>query len=214
MNRKEKAIGGKQLTEDKTILPKPTLLKMDLQYFSDGTPEEAVGEVTPPVEEVAEPAGTPEDKPEVDYEALVAQMANTVAVLNSKVDALETQTVETPEEVPTETPTEPDPQLAVYETALGGIVEEKLQGIPEVIAALMPDNLTSVEKLEWITKAEKAVPQEKPAEEPAETKVVIESIGKPTPVPTETAVDITKLSATQKMLHGIEAFFQKDNKGD
>lgn len=235
MNRKEKAIGGKQLTVDKTILPKPTLMKMDLQYFSEEVAEETVGNIadaeiitvtaegfsvkdaTIKTEVVGATETEAVDEAETGEDALLSQLAAELAVIKTELNAIKatTETVEETVEVE-EVPEvkEVSPEIAAYEAVLETVIAEKAAAVPENIIALMPDNLSAVEKLEWITKAEKAVPQEKPVEETVETKVVIESIGKPTPVPTETAVDITKLSAAQKMLHGIETFFHKDNKGD
>lgn len=143
------------------------------------------------VEEVAE------EKPEetnAEIEALKAM----VTQLTSQVAELTKPAEETIVEEVTETP-EPqeNPLVAEYATALDKVVAEKLSGIPENISNLMPEGLTAVAKLDWIEKAAKAVPvKEEPAEQP---KTVIESIGRPTPVQTETTVDVDKLSAFQKM---------------
>lgn len=88
---------------------------------------------------------------------------------------------------------EKDSKVEQYEKALNSVVEEKLAAIPDNIKALMPDNLSAVDKLAWVEKAAKAVP-EKPVEEKKEPVV---AIGKPTPVQTEIAVD-KKLSPMEK----------------
>lgn len=188
------------MTENKPLIP------MDLQFFAEEpaepteTPKEepvapVENEPTEPTVETepakpAEPAEEP--APQLDAAAIAAMVSKAVA------EAVKPEPPVEPKEI------HPDPQVAVLETALNGVVAEKLQGIPETIQALMPDNLSAVEKLAWIDKAAKAVPAEKPVA--TEPTVVVESIGKPTPVETQ-PVDIAKMSAPEKLSSYFSAFF-------
>ena len=183
-------------------------MKMQLQYFSEPGAEPQEPE-TPAVPEAPvdpypafEPA-TPE--PEVatvdpaEFEAVKAKLAE----LESQ------QHVEpVPVNVPApEITTKSDPQVAAMESALKAVIEQKVQGLPEGIAALMPEGLPVTEQLTWVDKAAKAVPVKEPAAEPAQP--VIETIGQPTPVQTEIQVDLKDLTASQKLSNYFQEFFGK-----
>lgn len=194
---------------------------MKLQFFSE-EPEAPVVEetVTPDVEEkpteevteqVEEVAEVTEDKPAEplpDY----SELQKAFDELTVRLNAMEAQdaarnTEETVAEVVTEIQDNPEQvaKIAEYETALTAVVTQKLEQLPENIKALMPDNLSVAAQLNWVDKAEKAVPQQ---EQPVE-KPVIESIGKPTPVPTAPEIDIDKLTASQKLSNYFQDFFGK-----
>lgn len=179
-------------------------LPMNLQLFSEEP--EATDEPTEPetIETVEEPVETePADNAELEtLKATVIDLTKQITELTAKQAE-----PEEPTETEVEKEVEPDPQLAVYEATLNKVVKEKLSAIPEGIASLMPDNLTAVEKLDWVEKAAKAVPVKEETVEPE--KPVVESIGKPTPVPTEKEIDVTKLSPSQKMQLFFEEQFNK-----
>ena len=191
---------------------------MNLQLFAE---EELKVEEVPevdPVETVVEGEESTEQTEEPVVEEVketndeVAALRSMVASLAEQITTFISAKPEEPVEEVFETEVEDKSveqheAVAPYEAALNTVIQEKLQNIPEGIAALMPDNLNAVDKLAWIDKAIKAVPV---VEEPVkEEKTVIESIGKATPVPTETEQDIKKLSAFQKMSKAFEEQFAK-----
>lgn len=204
--------GGKLMTVS-TALP---LMKMDLQYFSEEVAEETeVIEQVEAVEEVVEdPVATETETVEEDETgeaAIISQLAAELAAMKAELTELKTVKEEAVEETvqPEETVIEEDkvtPEIAAYEAVLETVITEKSAAIPENIIALMPDNLTAIEKLAWIDKALQAVPKEVEKEKP----VIIESIGRPTPVPSTTDVPVEKMSAAQKITH----YFETKLKGD
>ena len=196
-----------------TALP---LMKMDLQYFSEEVAEETeVIEQVEAVEEVVEDPVTTEtetvEEAETGEAAIISQLAAELATMKAELTELKTVKEEAVEETvqPEETVIEEDkvtPEIAAYEAVLETVITEKSAAIPENIIALMPDNLTAIEKLAWIDKALQAVPKEVEKEKP----VIIESIGRPTPVPSTTDVPVEKMSAAQKITH----YFETKLKGD
>lgn len=204
--------GGKLMTVS-TALP---LMKMDLQYFSEEVAEETeVIEQVEAVEEVVEdPVATETEtveEAETGEAAIISQLAAELATIKAELTELKTVKEEAVEETvqPEETVIEEDkvtPEIAAYEAVLETVITEKSAAIPENIIALMPDNLTAIEKLAWIDKALQAVPKEVEKEKP----VIIESIGRPTPVPSTTDIPVEKMSAAQKITH----YFETKLKGD
>lgn len=204
--------GGKLMTVS-TALP---LMKMDLQYFSEEVAEETeVTEQVEAVEEVVEdPVATETEtveEAETGEAAIISQLAAELAAMKAELTELKTVNEEAVEETvqPEETVIEEDkvtPEIAAYEAVLETVITEKSAAIPENIIALMPDNLTAIEKLAWIDKALQAVPKEVEKEKP----VIIESIGRPTPVPSTTDIPVEKMSAAQKITH----YFETKLKGD
>lgn len=204
--------GGKLMTVS-TALP---LMKMDLQYFSEeGAEETEVTEQVEAVEEVVEdPVATETEtveEAETGEAAIISQLAAELAAMKAELTELKTVKEEAVEETvqPEETVIEEDkvtPEIAAYEAVLETVITEKSAAIPENIIALMPDNLTAIEKLAWIDKALQAVPKEVEKEKP----VIIESIGRPTPVPSTTDIPVEKMSAAQKITH----YFETKLKGD
>ena len=204
--------GGKLMTVS-TALP---LMKMDLQYFSEEVAEETeVIEQVEAVEEVVEDSVATEtetvEEAETGEAAIISQLAAELAAMKAELTELKTVKEEAVEETvqPEETVIEEDkvtPEIAAYEAVLETVITEKSAAIPENIIALMPDNLTAIEKLAWIDKALQAVPKEVEKEKP----VIIESIGRPTPVPSTTDIPVEKMSAAQKITH----YFETKLKGD
>lgn len=204
--------GGKLMTVS-TALP---LMKMDLQYFSEEVAEETeVTEQVEAVEEVVEDSVATEtetvEEAETGEAAIISQLAAELAAMKAELTELKTVKEEAVEETvqPEETVIEEDkvtPEIAAYEAVLETVITEKSAAIPENIIALMPDNLTAIEKLAWIDKALQAVPKEVEKEKP----VIIESIGRPTPVPSTTDIPVEKMSAAQKITH----YFETKLKGD
>lgn len=204
--------GGKLMTVS-TALP---LMKMDLQYFSEEVAEETeVTEQVEAVEEVVEdPVATETEtveEAETGEAAIISQLSAELAAMKAELTELKTVKEEAVEETvqPEETVIEEDkvtPEIAAYEAVLETVITEKSAAIPENIIALMPDNLTAIEKLAWIDKALQAVPKEVEKEKP----VIIESIGRPTPVPSTTDIPVEKMSAAQKITH----YFETKLKGD
>ena len=195
---------------------------MNLQFFAEEP--EVQEDVKEPVDE---PAVEPENElieqtieEPADQEQLSVPNAN-YAELQAKFDELAAQVeamkaVEKAEEVvePVE-PVEPvvevktDPEqekkLAEYESALTSVVNQKLENIPDNIKALMPENLSVSAQLQWIEKAEQAIPKESQVE----PTPVISSIGQPTPVKTEVEADLKDLTASQKLQNYFQEFFGK-----
>ncbi|WP_301389436.1 hypothetical protein [Enterococcus entomosocium] len=187
---------------------KKLLVPMNLQFFSEPPVEESQedkpAEVVEEKEvevveekpvEKEEPVEQPSTSEEV--EALKKQLAEAKAAkeaLENAVAAKEAEAVST------------STKVTDYEAALSKIVDQRLEAIPENIKALMPSDLPLSEKLSWIEKAEKAIPEQEPQEP---EKPVIESIGQPTPVETEVAVDPKELSAPQKLQNYFAEYFGK-----
>ena len=198
-----------------TALP---LMKMDLQYFSQEVAEETVEQVEAVEEAVTqvEAAVTEEtvteetekeatDEPVVNAEdVVITQLAAELAAIKSELNAIKatTETVEETVEVE-EVPEvkEVPPEIAAYEAVLETVIAEKAAAVPENIIALMPDNLGAVEKLAWIDKALLVVPKEEKVKEPE----IVQSIGRPTPVPSTTDIPVEKMTASQK----IASYFDK-----
>lgn len=192
------------------------LLPMQLQFFAEQPAEETP--VVEPTEAPAEPEPVQESpvdpEPAVETatpepEAVTVDPAEFEA-MKAKLAELESQQHAEPEPVNVpapETPAEPDPQVAAMESALKAVIEQKVQGLPEGIAALMPEGLPVTEQLAWVDKAAKAVPVKEPAADPAQP--VIETIGQPTPVQTEIQVDLKDLTASQKLSNYFQEFFGK-----
>lgn len=80
-----------------------------------------------------------------------------------------------------------------YESILNGIIDAKLQEIPENLRELVPANLTIKERMDWLTKAEKSGVFKTNANPDVE-------IGKPlNPNNVKPTTDTTKLSASTLM---------------
>lgn len=155
--------------------------------------EETVKEKVEPVEAETKKTEPPVNEEVEALKALVTQLTEKVTELTDNKD----EPVETVKDTEPEGVEQPDEKVVAYEAALDKVVTEKLSTIPEGIASLMPDGLTAVEKLDWVEKAQKAVPvKEETVEQP---KQVIESIGKATPVQSAVEVDVTTLSPFQKI---------------
>jgi hypothetical protein len=83
-----------------------------------------------------------------------------------------------------------------YEATLEEMVKAKLLQVPEEYKELIPENLSKKEKLEWLSKAEEKGLFGK------------KTIGGPTNPPAQT-VDLTKLSAQDKMRMAYETSIKK-----
>lgn len=191
-------------------------MRMNLQYFSEEPApqeeeaeitEQVVAEVTAPEKE--EDVATVEEAEQGENQVL-SQLAEELAALRSELSSLK-ETKETVEEQPevaevveeaTDTK-EVSAEVAAYESVLETVIAEKSAAIPENIIALMPDNLTAIDKLAWIEKAALAVPKEEEVKEP----VIVQSIGRPTPVPSTTDIPVEKMTATQKIASYFEQKF-------
>ena len=191
-------------------------MRMNLQYFSEEPApqeeeteimEQAVAEETVPEKE--EEVATVEEAAQGENTVL-SQLAEELAALRSELTSLK-ETKETVEEQPevaevveeaTDTK-EVSAEVAAYESVLETVIAEKSAAIPENIIALMPDNLTAIDKLAWIEKAALAAPKEEEVKEP----VVLQSIGRPTPVPSTTDIPVEKMTATQKIASYFEQKF-------
>lgn len=191
-------------------------MRMNLQYFSEEpapqeeeveVTEQAVAEETVPEKE--EDVATVEEAAQGDNTVL-SQLASELAALRSELTSLK-ETKETVEEQPevvevveeaTDTK-EVSAEVAAYESVLETVIAEKSAAIPENIIALMPDNLTAIDKLAWIEKAALAAPKVEEVKEP----VILQSIGRPTPVPSTTDIPVEKMTATQKIASYFEQKF-------
>ena len=191
-------------------------MRMNLQYFSEEpapqeeeaeVTEQAVAEETAPEKE--EDVATVEEAAQGENTVL-SQLAEELAALRSELTSLK-ETKETVEEQPevvevveeaTDTK-EVSAEVAAYESVLETVIAEKSAAIPENIIALMPDNLTAIDKLAWIEKAALAAPKVEEVKEP----VVLQSIGRPTPVPSTTDIPVEKMTATQKIASYFEQKF-------
>lgn len=191
-------------------------MRMNLQYFSEEpAPQEEEAEVT---EQAVAEETVPEKEEEVSTveessqgeNTVLSQLAAELAALRSELSTLK-ETKETVEEQPevaevveevTDTK-EVSAEVAAYESVLETVIAEKSAAIPENIIALMPDNLTAIEKLAWIEKAALAAPKEEEVKEP----VIVPSIGRPTPVPSTTDIPVEKMTATQKIASYFEQKF-------
>ena len=199
-----------------TVSKVKPLMRMNLQYFSEEPApqeeeteitEQAVAEETVPEKE--EDVATVEEA-EQGENTVLSQLAEELAALRSELTSLK-ETKETVEEQPevaevveeaTDTK-EVSAEVAAYESVLETVIAEKSAAIPENIIALMPDNLTAIDKLAWIEKAALAAPKEEEVKEP----VVLQSIGRPTPVPSTTDIPVEKMTATQKIASYFEQKF-------
>ena len=195
---------------------KLNLMRMNLQYFSEEPApqeeeteitEQAVAEETVPEKE--EDVATVEEAAQGEN-AVLSQLAEELAALRSELTSLK-ETKEPVEEQPavaevveeaTDTK-EVSAEVAAYESVLETVIAEKSAAIPENIIALMPDNLTAIDKLAWIEKAALAAPKEEEVKEP----VILQSIGRPTPVPSTTDIPVEKMTATQKIASYFEQKF-------
>lgn len=191
-------------------------MRMNLQYFSEEpAPQEEEAEVT---EQVVAEETVPEKEEKVatveeavqGENAVLSQLAEELAALRSELSSLK-ETKETVEEQPevaeevevaTDTK-EVSAEVAAYESVLETVIAEKSAAIPENIIALMPDNLAAIDKLAWIEKAALAAPKVEEVKEP----VVLQSIGRPTPVPSTTDIPVEKMTATQKIASYFEQKF-------
>lgn len=195
-------------------------LKMNLQFFAEKPEVEPVVEVPagevitePVVEEVPPEPVVPSVEETIvspEVEALTAQVAELTAELATVQEQLAaanstiiTLTAEK-ESVSTEAATAKE-KAQLQEKALQAVVDEKAERIPEPVKLLMPDNLSATEQLDWLIKAEAAIP-----DKPESTVAVLE-IGKPTPVQTD-AVDQSGLSVTQRMSNAFGEIFPTFNK--
>lgn len=199
-----------------TVSKVKPVMRMNLQYFSEEpAPQEEEAEVT---EQAVAEETVPEKEEEVatveeasqGENTVLSQLAAELAALRSELSSLK-ETKETVEEQPevveeveeaTDTK-EVSAEVAAYESVLETVIAEKSAAIPENIIALMPDNLTAIEKLAWIEKAALAAPKEEEVKEP----VVLQSIGRPTPVPSTTDIPVEKMTATQKIASYFEQKF-------
>ena len=199
-----------------TVSKVKPVMRMNLQYFSEEpAPQEEEAEVTEQavaeetVPEKEEDVATVEDESQGENTVL-SQLAAELAALRSELSSLK-ETKETVEEQPevaevveevTDTK-EVSAEVAAYESVLETVIAEKSAAIPENIIALMPANLTAIEKLAWIEKAALAAPKEEEVKEP----VIVQSIGRPTPVPSTTDIPVEKMTATQKIASYFEQKF-------
>lgn len=199
-----------------TVSKVKPVMRMNLQYFSEEpAPQEEEAEVT---EQAVAEETVPEKEEEVatveeasqGENTVLSQLAAELAALRSELSTLK-ETKETVEEQPevaevveevTDTK-EVSAEVAAYESVLETVIAEKSAAIPENIIALMPDNLTAIEKLAWIEKAALAAPKEEEVKEP----VIVQSIGRPTPVPSTTDIPVEKMTATQKIASYFEQKF-------
>lgn len=191
-------------------------MRMNLQYFSEEpAPQEEEAEIT---EQVVAEETAPEKEEDVatveeaaqGENTVLSQLAEELAALRSELTSLK-ETKETVEEQPevaevveeaTDTK-EVSAEVAAYESVLETVIAEKSAAIPENIIALMPDNLTAIDKLAWIEKAALAAPKVEEVKEP----VILQSIGRPTPVPSTTDIPVEKMTATQKIASYFEQKF-------
>lgn len=197
---------------------KKNLLPIDLQMFAEEPvvpetvvePEQTVEPVAPEPEKTVEPVVPVETEiePEPEGKSEIEAMAEMIATLTEKVTELsakkEPETTVDPEQA-IDHVAEDTEKVNAYEKALDKVLAEKLTNIPETIRVLMPDGISTVDKLEWVDKAAKAIPE--PTKEPEKT--VIPSIGKPTPVQTTVAEDVKKLTPLQKMKLALDEQLNK-----
>lgn len=190
------------------------LFPMDLQYFAENEPAQPVEPAEPEtkveVQEQQPPQPEVQEEPPapVKQEKAVEKPDPRITELEAELAALKADKEKLSEEVTgkaTEA-TSAAEKVSEYEATLKHVVEEKLANIPESIAALMPENISVAEQLQWVDKAEKAIPEKET--KPAEPAVKVEAIGKPTPVQTvETPIE--NLTASQKLQNYFQAFFEK-----
>ncbi len=195
------------------------MLPMNLQFFAEEP--EVQEDVKEPVDE---PAVEPENEliepkneepadqeqpavPNADYAELQAKFDELAAQVEAMKAIEKAEEVVEPVEPVVEVKTDPEQEkkLAEYESALTSVVNQKLENIPDNIKALMPENLSVSAQLQWIEKAEQAIPKESKAE----ATPVISSIGQPTPVKTEVEADLKDLTASQKLQNYFQEFFGK-----
>lgn len=195
------------------------MFPMNLQFFAEEP--EVQEDIKEPVDE---PAVEPENElveqkieeladqeqpsvPNADYAELQAKFDELAAQVEAMKAVEKAEEVVEPVEpvVEVKTDLEQEKKLAEYESALTSVVNQKLENIPDNIKALMPENLSVSAQLQWIEKAEQAIPKESQAE----ATPVISSIGQPTPVKTEVEVDLKDLTASQKLQNYFQEFFGK-----
>lgn len=156
------------------IKPEDTKEKQD---DKPETPENPPAKETEDVTELKEELKRLQDEVKVksDLELKVADIESTVTQLNNDLKSKGDLVTE-------------------YEAMINGIIESKLEAIPEKLKELVPNNLGLKEKLEWINKAESngLFKQEKQAPDV--------EIGKPlNPKNPQQNIDTTKLSASSLM---------------
>lgn len=96
---------------------------------------------------------------------------------------------------------------AIYEAALKDVVADKLSSLAPEVVEMAPTNLSVVDQLEWIKKAE--VLQKKLDESHKEEQKII-SIGRPTPVHDHfSAENPTKISPQNKIANGLADYIKK-----
>lgn len=138
-------------------------------------------------------------------EAVIAQLKSDNAELQEKLIAVtaELEQLKASKETVDTEATTAKAQAENYESVLKAVVEEKSAVIPEAVRALMPENITVAEQVEWLKKAEAAIPKQ---EEKEEDQII--SIGRPTPVQTK-VVDESALSVGQKLSNAFADILKK-----
>ncbi|ELU5588594.1 hypothetical protein SCB17_003117 [Clostridium perfringens] len=89
-------------------------------------------------------------------------------------------------------------QLNEYETVVNKLVDSKMENVPEVLKALIPDSMTAIQKLDWIEKLEDSGVLKTLAEKKEKKDAPNVEIGKPMNVDSP-AVDTEKLSPAELM---------------
>lgn len=181
---------------------KKAIKGINLQFFSekDEEKEEVVVEETSVIESEKDTkdGSETEDKPEKTKDDIPKEdpAGKEVELLTSELSEAQEKVASLSQELAEKTSEIDDltSQLKTVSDSLETIVIEKSKNVPEDLMALMPENITATEKLDWLIKAETLKPKEEVKEES------ITAIGRPTPV-TEEKVDSSKLSATQKMAY-------------
>ncbi len=190
-------------------------LKMDLQLFASNEPVEPVVEpnTAPAGNEPVEPTAVNTEPVQASTQSVIEppepKPADTekIEALEAKVAELEAENAELKGQVETAAATIAELTEAsltagedvakaketaeAYQKSLEAIVAEKEKEIPDDIKALMPDNISVTDKLDWLTKAETL-------KNSKTEKAGITEIGKPTPV-TQQTVDQSELSVTQRL---------------
>ena len=121
------------------------------------TNEVATEEVTNEVatEEVTN-EGTKEDEDATNVKSqddVIKELQKQLEDANSKINEMNSA-LSTIEDLKSQSKINDD-KVAKYESTLGDILNAKMQNVPDGVAALMPENYTVVEKLQWLEKAEK-----------------------------------------------------------
>ncbi|WP_415338038.1 hypothetical protein [Clostridium perfringens] len=89
-------------------------------------------------------------------------------------------------------------QLNEYETVVNKLVESKMENVPDVLKALIPESMTAIQKLDWIEKLEDSGVLETLTEKKEKKDAPNVEIGKPMNVDSP-AVDTEKLSPAELM---------------